>query len=183
MQADTCVARVASGVGRGRGLPVCWHSYRGRRVELWRASDWQKRQNAVESQAEQTNSGAPGIYPAQTGTTRFEPMAGLVGRAFDLILVSPVLGPTGPSIPGRCPKNILHRVVHEETRKGDSNASNIITRHRFHLVPFPLPSSWAYLKVPIEPTGICSYSSSTTTAVERVRSCIHLFRIPTYSYV
>ena len=33
---------VVWGVESGRGLPVRRHSYRGQRMELWRASDWLK---------------------------------------------------------------------------------------------------------------------------------------------
>ena len=39
------------------------------------------------------NSGVPGLYPAKAGTTRFRPMAGLVGCVFYLILVFPVFVP------------------------------------------------------------------------------------------
>ena len=31
--------------------------------------------------------------------------------------------------------SVLHRVDHEATRKADPNVSNIVIRHRFHLVP------------------------------------------------
>ena len=63
---------------------------RGQRVERWRASDWLKKdEKNIESQAEYdrrqtTNLGIPGLYPAlnspcMNNTTRFGPMAGLVG--------------------------------------------------------------------------------------------------------
>ena len=55
------------------------------------------------------------------------------------------------------------RVDHELTRKADPNASNIIIRHRFIWFPCRLPS-WAYLKMPLLPTGICSCSSRSSNS-------------------
>ena len=56
----------------------------------------------------------------------------------------------------------VHRVDHEVTQKADSNVSNIIIGHRFQRVPLPRPFL-IYLKVPLLPTGIYAYSSSSST--------------------
>ena len=60
----------------GGGLPVRRHSYGGRRVEVWRASDWlqnDKKQLKVK-QSRQTQVYL-GFVRRKTGTMRFGPMA------------------------------------------------------------------------------------------------------------
>ena len=77
---------VGCGMEDGGGLPVRRHSYGGHRVELWRASDRLKndKKQLKVKQSRQTQ-----VYlefkEAKTGTMSFGPMAGLVGRVFNLI--------------------------------------------------------------------------------------------------
>ena len=74
-------------------------------------------------------------------------------------------------------KHAIHRVDHEVTRKADSNISNIVIRHRFHLVPVPFP----FLGLPLEGTVATFLLASVRTAAVALLLWENLYvRPPTY---